>query len=512
MINSSDTGPLTGAPEIESSWFASLPLIIQKALQSIPVASHYYVALSGGLDSSLLLQLSNRYLRESRLASVIAIHVHHGISQYADQWQSHCEAICHQSGVELVVRKVELKSSKKGVEEAARAARYSVFEQILPSDAVLLQGHHQNDQAETVLLRLMRGAGVKGLAGIPKTRALNSALIHRPFLAVSRSELLSLAEAWGVSWVEDDSNASVDYDRNYIRHEVIPKLESRWESAVSRLAVSSEHCRESAELEEALAKIDLVGITQDVFGPALSIAGLTQLPLSRQRNAVRYWLQHQRLGFPGEKRFQRIWTELLTARADANPLVEWPLGAVRRYRDAIFGLSANDISAQSDCITSNIVVDGWSTSKTDSALSDGLTKRELMIFKQSVMGRQYALRMVDSVNASISDVVTETEEVNIQPVKRLLVKAPADQVQVSIKFRQGGELFKPVGRHHHKPLKKWLHECNVPPWLRDSIPLLYYNESLVAMGDLLVADGFQGGSNSRNLEISWGQKLDHNQL
>ena len=501
MTSSSDSNSLTEASLIESPWFALLSSALKKSLLNIPFSNNYFVAFSGGMDSSLLLELASRYLSEYRQANVVAIHVHHGLSDHADLWQSHCENVCHRLGVELVVRQVSLNAKKKGVEEAARAARYGVFEQVLPSESVLLQGHHLNDQAETVLLRLMRGAGVKGIAGIPKTRALHSAQIHRPFLEVPRSELLRASEALELEWVEDDSNASSDYDRNFIRHEVIPKLESRWQGAVSRLAVSADHCSESAELEASLANIDLEGITQDLYGSSISITGLIQLPLSRQRNAVRYWLKYQGLGFPGEKRFQRIWSELLVARDDASPLIEWSLGAVRRYRNAIFSLSTSDINTQSDFRPNDISI------CYDAQLAD--TDDELgVLFQQQIMGRFYSLRIIESL---IHHVACDSIE-SAACLNKLLIRPPTGDEQITVKFRQGGEVFKPVGKAHHRPLKKWFHDSNVPPWLRDSVPLLYYNECLVAIGNLLVSDGFQGERGSANLEISWGQKLNHNQL
>lgn len=504
MTNSSDTELLTKARLDEVSWFSLLPASLKKALQNIPNSNTYFIAYSGGMDSSLLLVLASRYLFEYRQASVVAIHVHHGISDHADQWQSHCENLCHRLGVELVVRRVELKSKKKGVEEAAREARYAVFEEVMPDGAVLLQGHHQNDQAETVLLRLMRGAGVKGLAGIPKTRSLKSALINRPFLDVSRSELHDVAMALELEWVEDDSNALCDYDRNYIRHEVISKLERRWDKAVGRLAASASHCGESAELEDALAKIDLGGITQNVYGSALLIEGLTQLPISRQRNAVRYWLRCNGLGFPGEKKFQRIWSELLVARDDASPIIEWSLGMVRRYRNAVFASSSKELEVESHFRPDDIAV----CNNFQALSADNIVYKVLL--ETHVMEKPYLLRIVDGAEHNFD--LKQGGSPGQPRADKLLLRLPTEGQQVTVKFRQGGEVFKPVGRAHHRPLKKWLHDNNVPPWLRDSVPLLYYNECLVAIGDLLVSDGFQGESGSANLEISWGQKLNNNQL
>ena len=159
-------------------------------------------------------------------------------------------------------------------QEAARNERYQFFRQVATGYDIryLAVAHHLDDQAETVLLRLMRGAGVAGVAGIPFTRTLNSALIHRPFLSVPKAALLQLAQSLGLAWVEDDSNESRAFDRNFIRHEIMPLLESRWKGAVGRLYMTANHCRESSELEDELANIDLKTVLHADFESALSIA------------------------------------------------------------------------------------------------------------------------------------------------------------------------------------------------------------------------------------------------
>ena len=503
MTDSSDRNPQTRTLRPSESWFVSLPDTLQQSLLTIPPSENYFIAYSGGLDSSLLLVLAARYLVGVRRATLTAIHVHHGLSDYADDWQAHCEKFCHRLGVSLIVRRVELKDKKKGVEDAARVARYKIFEDVLPSGGVLLQGHHMNDQAETVLLRLMRGAGPKGVAGIPQARALNQSLIFRPFLSVLRSELYSVANTLSIEWVEDDSNLSRDYDRNFIRHDVIPELEKRWQGAVRRLAVSANHCRESAELEDELAKIDLQAIAQEGFGPALSIEGLLQLSQARQRNAVRYWLRSLGVGFPGEKRFQRIWSELLVAREDASPLIEWSLGAVRRYQNALYVQTIEELTLATCFDSAEVSIPYHSNclSREDESNID-------VLFESTIMGRQYSLSVIKSLHAnaiskgvSLPGVISEIE-----------IALPAKHERMTIKFRQGGEQIKAVGKAHHRPIKKYFNDHSVPPWLRDSVPLLYYNECLVAIGDLLVSDGFQGDHGSANLEISWSQMSNHNQL
>ncbi len=486
MIDPSKLLPKAEACLQEQSWFVSLPEPLKQSLLNIPAANAYYVAFSGGLDSSLLLELTHRYLTCCQAVPVVAIHVHHGLSAYADQWQVHCERVCQRLGVQLISQRVSLGPKKGGIEEAARSARYAVFESVLTESAVLLQGHHQNDQAETVLLRLMRGAGVAGIAGIPKMRALNSAFIYRPFLDTSKSMLLQAAQAMKLDWVDDDSNECLDFDRNFIRHEVLPVLERRWVGAVSRLSMSAKHCSESAELENALAQIDLNGIIHKDFSSALSIESLTSLSMSRQKNVVRFWLKQQGLSFPGEKRFQRIWTEILPARDDAMPLIEWALGAVRRYKNALFSITREDLQAQAEFDAELIALPPLD----EDLLSVYLENKKAIVFSAStIAGKEYTLSLVSSNDDQLGE--------------GLRIRPPSEEEQVSLRFRLGGELFKPVGKAHHRPLKKWFHDCSVPPWLRDSVPLLYYNESLVAIGDFFVANGFQTALNESALEIMW---------
>ena len=468
MTDSSDSSKKT----LPESWFNTLPALVQSALKNIPSAEAYFVAFSGGLDSSLLLELAHRYLAEFRKSEVTAIHVHHGISAHADNWLSHCEQVCRRLNIQLIATRVTLSSNKKGVEEAARAARYAVFEQALPEGAVLLQGHHQNDQAETVLLRLMRGAGVTGIAGIPQTRALNTAFINRPFLNISKSKLLQLAQSLGLTWVEDDSNESRDFDRNFIRHEIMPLLESRWAGAVGRLSISANHCRESTELEEALAKIDLNSVLNVDFKSALSIDTLSLLSKSRQVNVVRYWMRTRQMGFPGEKIFRRIWSEVLPARDDAMPVVEWSLGAIKRYRNTLFLVSKREQDIQIDFRSDQIaLVCGYELS-------------------QVFAGRFYTIARVDKGEG-------------IKSAEVLSVRMPGKNEKMTVRFRQGGELFKSAGKAHHRPLKKCFHDCFIPPWLRDSVPLLYYNECLIAVGNCLVAESAQPVLGDCNLNIGW---------
>lgn len=237
------------------------------------------VGLSGGLDSVVLLHL----LHKTRLAPglvVSALHVHHGLSAQADEWAQFTARLCEEWSIPFSVRHVAVKPQGDGLEAAARAARYGAFEQ---SDAdVLLLAHHANDQAETVLFNLLRGSGVSGLSGMPVQRMLGEKLIVRPLLGVGRAELLTYAQAHGLHWVEDESNASLAFSRNHLRHAVLPQLAKRYPSVVSTLARTAGHLAEADQLLEELALID---VADCVCQGAFDLERARSLPAVRNKKA-----------------------------------------------------------------------------------------------------------------------------------------------------------------------------------------------------------------------------------
>ena len=241
---------------------------------------------------------------------------------------------------------------------------------------------------------------------------------------------------------------------------------------MGRLSMSASHCRVSSELEDELAKIDLNTVIHADFKPALSIDALSLLSESRQINVVRYWMRLQQMGFPGEKKFRRIWSEVLSARDDAMPVIDWSLGALKRYRNTLFLVSKREQEIQTNFSSEQVIT------------IDDLS------FSQSFAGRLYTLSRAEPGGS-------------VKPDVAMHVRTPNKDEKVSLRFRQGGELFKPAGKAHHRPLKKWLHDCFIPPWLRDSVPLLYYNECLMAVGNYLVADGAQQEFGDCNLSIEW---------
>lgn len=268
-----------------------------------------------------------------------AVHVHHGLRPAANDWAKHCRALCRRLGVPLTVRKVKVLPGRgQSIEAVARDARYAALGRGLRRGEWLLTAHHVDDQLETMLLQLLRGAGVSGLAAMPRRAPLGTGWLLRPLLGETRPTLERWAAMHGLEWVEDDSNVDERFDRNYLRRRVLPLLRARWPAAATVAARSAAHLGEARELLEALAATDLAAIVAD--GHCIDLVRLGSLGVARQRNVLRHWLRMQGLAMPDATHLERIRSELPAARVDAQPRVRWEGGEVRRFRGRLYALAA----------------------------------------------------------------------------------------------------------------------------------------------------------------------------
>ncbi|MCW8885159.1 MAG: tRNA lysidine(34) synthetase TilS [Motiliproteus sp.] len=412
--------------------------------------NRWFVALSGGLDSTALLHLAIAAgLSKSR--QLQAIHIHHGMQSEADDWEAHCQQLCQRLQVPLIVHHVEV-ASGASAEAMARQARYQAFEQILGPGDGLLMAHHLDDQAETLLLRMLRGSGPRGLAAIPQERALGEALLFRPLLSLTRQQLLDYACQHELDWCEDPSNQSEDYDRNFLRHQVMPVLTERWPRVATSFAQSATYCAESDRLNQQLAELDLQAHGD---GESLQCQSLSQLSEERQRNLLRYWLGRQGASLPSISVLMRIIEELLPARDDAQPLVAWADVEVRRFQGAIYLTSARWQVPES--------IIPWQIDSTQKFEFGRLST-------QSTKGEGLALKYL---------------------------------ADVEIRFRRGGERIKPVGQKNTRALKKLLQESQIPPWRRSQLPLIYVAGELVAVAGLWIADGYQALPDEAGIKFCW---------
>lgn len=270
------------------------------------------VGYSGGLDSTVLLHATSGLAREADIV-LSALHVHHGLSSHADDWARTCADTCQGLGIPLTLRRVTVPTDTgEGLEAAARSVRHQAFADY-PADWIVL-GHHADDQAETVLHNLLRGAGVRGAAAIPEARER----LLRPFLGVARDELLAYARSHQLNWIEDDSNSDVRYTRNFLRQEVLPLIASRFPRARGQLAAAAARFSEAESLLDDLAAVDL----GDAREFPVSMTLLRNLSDARARNLLRAMLSWHRVQPPDERRLREFVRQLRTVGNDRHPRID----------------------------------------------------------------------------------------------------------------------------------------------------------------------------------------------
>ena len=409
----------------------SVPLL--KALGPWRNAKAWHVAFSGGLDSTVLLHLLAQLRQTHSLPPLSAVHVHHGLQAAADAWPAHCQALCDALSVPLQVVRVHVQAGAS-IERAARDARYQAFVAVTQAQEVLLTGQHRDDQAETLLFRLLRGAGVSGLGAMPRQRRMGNGDLCRPLLDVPRVQLEAYARAQNLSWIDDPSNTQTDFSRNFLRHEVFPVLSRRWPQAAASMARSAAHCAEAQGLLDELAQQDLhdasaVGEFAWLNLPSLELAPLVRLSAARQRNALRHWLAAF-TPLPDTDHWAG-WDALRDARDDARPVWKLAAGELHRAGSRIWWLSGEWLLAPVGPVP-------WA--RPDQALA--LPGNGRVGF--------------------VGDI-------------------PDGPLQVS--YRQGGEVMA-QGPRGHRDLNRLLNARGVPLFARGRLPLVYRNEQLLAVANL----------------------------
>lgn len=308
-------------------------LLLHFLQKQVEPGQHLCVGLSGGLDSVALLDLLD-HARAAFPFTLSALHVNHQISPHADAWEAFCQTLCADRHIPFAASHVVCQRTGSGLEAAAREARYQAFADVQADYLVL--AHHLDDQAETLLLQLLRGSGVQGLGAMPARRNASAGpVLLRPLLGVTRAQLHAYAEAQALVWVEDESNQDAQYDRNYLRHQVLPHLGHRFPAYRQTLARSSRHLAEAADLLQDLARIDAQAAIQEGH---LHVSALRSLSLPRAKNLLRYYLEQQGVRAPATTRLEELLRQLLTASADA--CVQLPISGaiIGRYRDQVYVL------------------------------------------------------------------------------------------------------------------------------------------------------------------------------
>ena len=395
------------------------------------------VAFSGGLDSTVLLHQLVQWRALHPDVALRAIHIHHGLSPHADSWVQHCESVCAQWQVSLVVERVHLEDDGLGIEAQARRARYQAFAQTLLPGEVLMTAQHLDDQCETFLLALKRGSGPAGLSAMGESSPFAGTQLIRPLLAQTREALEAWARQHELCWIEDESNQDDTYDRNFLRLRVTPLLQQRWPHFAQAVARSAALCAEQESLLDELLASDLADCITSrgtlLLTPLMMMSGVRRAALLRR------WLAGLNAPMPSRDGLERIWQEVALAREDASPSFRLGEYEVRRYQSQLWWVKSVD--GQSETVIS------WLEWKTPLTLPAGLGSVQLI---------------------SAGD----------------LRLPQADEV-VSIRFKAPG-LLHIVGRNGGRKLKKIWQEQGIPPWRRDTTPLLFYGETLIAAAGVFV--------------------------
>ena len=300
------------------------------------------IALSGGIDSVVLLHFLNSHYP----GNIRAVHINHNLSKHSKDWSLFCKEQCHKQGVEFKSIDVNIKNSSN-IEENARKKRYNSLKSELSKNEVLCTAHHQEDQSETFLLQLFRGSGVAGLASMPKMKSFADAFLYRPFLNISKQLIVDYATKYNLDWVEDDSNINLNFKRNLLRLEFIPKLESGFEGVIKNISRSAYHQSEALKLINDLAEIDIEKFNL-VINHKIQVLSLIKLPERRVANVLRYYIAQRGFLMPSNK----VLTELISvlrAKDDAKVILKWHLYEVRRYDNELYFFDGEPDRSNEDC-------------------------------------------------------------------------------------------------------------------------------------------------------------------
>lgn len=414
-------------------------------LKSLTPATRLCVAYSGGVDSHVLLHALHA-LQSQHDFTLRAVHIHHQLNPNADQWQQHAINTCLALCIPLDAHAININAEKgDSIEEKARVARYAYFAEVLQEGEMLCTAHHEDDQAETFLLQLLRGAGPKGLAAMPALTAFAKGKHARPLLNTTREAILQYAAENKLHWIEDDSNTNTQFDRNFLRHNILPLLKKRYPAAAATIARSANHCASTQHLFEDYLKQDISQVKGEL-PHTLSRKKLAQFTVEKQYYLFRMWMQENNIQPPNKAQLSQI-QHFVNARQDAESEVNWGIYSARFYRDNIF-------IAHSDFFKPAAESENLWDGKTILKLPEG----ELSL----------------SPNGPLS--------------ARILEKP------LTVRFRTT-----------HDSHKKIFQNANIPTWQRWQLPFIYIEHDLVAIANIYTAPAYVCRENENGLQLSYQQ-------
>ena len=406
----------------------------QLVLSKITGVTKLHVGFSGGVDSHALLVIAAELKQAGHIKELQAIHINHSINPDSELWAEHCKKIAHSLDVPCKVVTVKLPSTAN-LEHNARVARYEEFSKIVHKDEALLLAHHLDDQVETILMRLFKGTGATGICGMKEITTIADLKIIRPLLDVPKDTLLDFAKKQQLEYITDPSNKDCDLDRNYIRHNIIPSIKARWPNAPGNITRSVAHIVGQEEYISDYCHAILQKISD---ANKLSISALADYSQPEQQMLIRAWIIKHNTYAPSTATLQQIFQELIHAKVDRNPVIKIKDIELRRFKQHIYLLAHKP---QTGYIPE-------------------------LIWPQ------------------------DQKTIYIPAIDKILQRNNSSRIDFTIRFRKGGEKITGAKDEHSKTLKNFMHENEIPPWERNTIPLIYSGDELVCVVGLFAKKDF----------------------
>lgn len=433
--------------------------LIAKEISSLG-ATKFAIALSGGRDSMVLLDVITKAKRSTD--EVRAIHINHNLEKNSQQWMDFVRDSCEKYKIPLITKSVHPQQQGFGIEAEARTQRYNAFKELILENEYLLTGHHLDDQMETILFRLFRGTGLDGLRSIRREMKFGQGYLYRPLINVPREIIEKYAKINNIKWIEDHSNNNLDFDRNFLRKKVVPRIKKRWPSAhitISRLSQLAENN------QRLLHEIALEDITELERQDVLDLEILSNKSRLRVNNIFRFLIHKNNMDMPSYKVLESGIEALLTAKSN-SPSMNWNGCSIKKYKNALYFIKSDPEPHNNQPFEMR-----WHIDETIN-----LGGRRGSIRAKFIKGQGIALNKC--------------------------------QKSLAIKYRKGGEQIKPSGHRITKSLKNLFQENNVLPWVRDEIPLVYFDEDLISVGDLWFNQDFKAKEQEDGFLISWDKQMD----
>ena len=420
----------------------------------------FTIALSGGVDSMVLLDLLSKTKRSSD--AIKAIHINHNLHDSSKEWVDFVKEACKEYKLPLIIKSINPKQEGFGLEAEARDQRYKKFKEVILDNECLLTAHHLDDQIETILFRIFRGTGLDGLRSIRKKTKFGKGFLCRPLINVPREAIEQYAKLNNIKWIEDPSNKNIDFDRNYLRNNIIPSIKKRWPKAQTTITRLSSLAENNQKLLHELAKEDIGEIEK--FN-VIDLGILSNKSSLRINNIFRFMILKNNMGIPSLKVLENVIETLINAKSD-SPIVTWDGCSIRRYKNTLYFFNPD------------------------------LKQDEIRPFKMKWF-------IDETLNLG-----GDRGSIQARFIKGEGIALNKCRKNLEIKYRKGGEQINPSGHKITKSLKNLFQENNVLPWVRGQIPLVYLDEDLISVGDLWFNQDYKAKEQEDGFLISWKRNID----